>query len=189
VHIVAVRRLLDDFLSVDEAVFDIDGRRQRWLSMERGDAAAAMVRRVDDDMILLTRQFRYPTYDKGPGWIIEAAAGVIEDGEDPVDSMRRELVEELGYEPSHLEPIGCFYVSPGGSSERLFLYYAEVSHEGRVGDGGGLADEGEDIEIVEITLDELLRQLRGGELVDAKTIIGAQWLAARAASAVPTTSA
>jgi ADP-ribose pyrophosphatase len=179
VRIISNRRLVDDFLSVDEAIVDIDGQRQRRLSMERGDAAAAIVRRLDDDRILLTRQFRYPTYAKGPGWVVETAAGVVEDGEDPAEAIRRELVEELGYDPSHLEPIARFYVSPGGSSERLFLFYAEVSEAGHVAHGGGLASEGEDIEIVEFTLAELARQLRTGELIDAKTIIGVQWLLAR----------
>jgi ADP-ribose pyrophosphatase len=171
--------LLDDFLSVDAAVIEVDGVRQRRLSLERGDAAAALVRRVDDDMILLTRQFRYPTYAKGPGWVIETAAGVVENGEDPAETMRRELVEELGYHPSHLEPIATFYASPGGSSERLHLFYAEVSEADRIGTGGGLDSEHEDIEIVALSFAELRARLEAGELVDAKTIIAAQWLTAR----------
>lgn len=137
---------------------------------------AAIVRRTDDGRILLTRQFRYPTYENGPGWVVEAAAGVVEPGEDPADTMRRELGEEIGFEPQHLEPIANFYVSPGGSSERVFLFYAEVSEADRVGNGGGLADEGEDIEIVEFTLDELTERLHAGDIIDAKTLIGIQWL-------------
>jgi ADP-ribose pyrophosphatase len=182
VHIISTRRLLDDFLSVDEAIVDVGGDRQRWLSLERGDSAAAIVRRLDDGKILLTRQFRFPTFRKGPGWIVEVAAGVIEDGEDPADSVRRELIEELGYAPSHLEPIGCFYLSPGGSSERVFLFYAEVSESDHVSAGGGLASEGEDIDIVELDLDELDRQLRNGELRDAKTLIAVHWLLSRTVS-------
>ena len=140
------------------------------------------MRRLDDDAIILVRQFRYPTFEKGPGWIVELPAGMVEGGEDPEHSIRRELIEEVGYEPSHLEFVGDFYVSPGGSSERLFLYYVEVSEATRVASGGGLSDEGEDIEIVEVALENLVNQLRRGELKDAKTIIGAQWLMVRSAS-------
>lgn len=137
---------------------------------------AAIVRRTGDGRVLLTRQFRYPTYENGPGWILEAAAGVVEPGEDPADTMRRELAEEIGFEPHHLESIATFYVSPGGSSERVFLYYAEVSEADRVGNGGGLAEEGEAIEIVEFTLEELTERLHAGDIIDAKTLIGIQWL-------------
>ena len=180
VKIVAKRRLLDDFLSVDEAILDIGGgANQRRLSLERGDAAAAIVRRLPDGEILLTRQFRYPTLDKGPGWVLEVPAGVVENDESPVGTIERELVEELGYEAAHIEPIAAFYVSPGGSSERVFLYYAEVSESGRVSDGGGLAAEGEDITIEAYTLDELVARMDSGDIVDAKTLIGIQWLVIR----------
>jgi ADP-ribose pyrophosphatase len=93
--------------------------------------------------------------------------------------MRRELVEELGYEADQLVPISSFYVSPGGSSERVHLYYAEVSAADRVGDGGGVPAEGEMIEIVVVSVDELLSMVRDGTIADAKTIIGALWLERR----------
>jgi ADP-ribose pyrophosphatase len=137
------------------------------------------VRRLPDGEILLARQFRYPTLDKGPGWVLEVPAGVVEDGEDPIETMRRELVEELGYEATHIELIAGFYVSPGGSSERVFLYYAEVAESGRVSDGGGVVAEGEDITIESYTLDELVARMDSGDIVDAKTLIGIQWLVIR----------
>ena len=146
-----VRRLLDDFLSIDEATLEVDGVVQRRLALERGDGVAAIVRRVEDGMILLTRQFRYPTLGKGPGWLLETAAGVVEAGEDVEEALQRELVEELGYRARRLELIGRFYLSPGGSTERLSLYYAEVSERDRVGPGGGVASEGESIEVVELS--------------------------------------
>lgn len=94
-------------------------------------------------------------------------------------SLTRELNEEPGYHPFHLEPIATFYPSPGGSSERLHLFYAEVSETGRTGPGGGLDSEHEDIEVIELSIDELRARLDAGELVDAKTIIAAQWLLSR----------
>ena len=95
--------------------------------------------------------------------------------------MQRELVEELGYECDRLVPISAFYVSPGGSSERVFLYYAEVDASDRVGDGGGVPAEGEAIELVAVGFDELLTMVRDGTVADAKTIIGALWLERRRA--------
>jgi ADP-ribose pyrophosphatase len=138
-----------------------------------------VIQRREDGAILLTRQFRYPTLEHGPGYLLELPAGVIEDGEDPQVAMRRELVEELGYEADQLVPISSFYVSPGGSSERVHLYYAEVSAADRVGDGGGVPAEGEMIEIVVVSVDELLSMVRDGTIADAKTIIGALWLERR----------
>jgi ADP-ribose pyrophosphatase len=171
--------VFDDFLKVDEAEVRVGGTVQRRLSLERGDSAAAVIRRREDGAILLTRQFRYPTLEHGPGYLLELPAGVIEDGEDPQVAMRRELVEELGYEADQLVPISSFYVSPGGSSERVHLYYAEVSAADRVGDGGGVPAEGEMIEIVVVSVDELLSMVRDGTIADAKTIIGALWLERR----------
>jgi ADP-ribose pyrophosphatase len=181
VELISRRRVFDDFLKVDEAEVRINGTVQRRLSLERGDSAAALVQRREDGAILLTRQFRYPTLEHGPGYLLELPAGVIEGEEDPEVAMRRELVEELGYEADDLEPISTFYVSPGGSSERVHLYYAEVSTSDRVGDGGGVPSEGEVIEVVAVSVDQFLSMMRDGTIADAKTIIGALWLERRLA--------
>lgn len=176
ITVIKRERVFDDFLKVDEAVVQVGEQQQRRLSLERGDAAAAIVIRTDDNRVLFTRQFRYPTLEKGPGRIIEIVAGVIESDETPESTIRRELREEIGFEPDRLELIYSFYVSPGGSSERIHLFFAEVSEEGKVGAGGGVPAEGEDIEIIELTLSEMSEMLDAGELEDAKTLIGAMWL-------------
>ena len=181
VELISRRRVFDDFLKVDEAMVRVGGEVQRRMSLERGDSAAAVVQRREDGAILLTRQFRYPTLENGPGYLLELPAGVIEDGEDPEVAMQRELVEELGYESDRLVPISTFYVTPGGSSERVFLYYAEVDASDRVGDGGGVSAEGEAIELVAVPFDELLTMVGDGTIADAKTIIGALWLERRRA--------
>lgn len=179
------RRLLDDFFKVDEltvAVERYDGTPMpptRRLVFERGDAVAAVVRHRDSGHLLFTEQFRAPTLEKGPGWLLEVMAGMIEDGEKPEDALRRELDEELGYALLHVEPIAMFYASPGGSSERIWLYYGEVTEATRTGGGGGVAGENEDIRIVEMTDAEARAALDGGRLPDAKSIIGLQWLFAR----------
>lgn len=146
------------------------------LNLERGDSVAAVLHDTTDDTIVLTEQFRYPTHGKGPGWVMELPAGVLDAGEAPEESVRREIGEEVGYEVSSIEPISTFYVSPGGTSERILLFYARVIPSDRVSIGGGVAGEGEDIRTVHLPVAEALQRVRDGDIVDAKTIIGLQWL-------------
>ena len=176
------RRLLDDFFKVDEAEVSFersDGSMTppvRQLVFERGDSVAAVVFDRDSRRLLFTEQFRFPTLDKGPGWLLEIIAGMVDAGEPPEAALRREIEEELGYRADRVEPIATFYVSPGGSSERIWLYYAEVSGGGRVSGGGGLPGEHEDIRVVSLTVEEVRAALAANGLVDAKTVIGMQWL-------------
>jgi ADP-ribose pyrophosphatase len=151
----------------------------RRLVFERGDSAAALLFNRDTQKILLINQFRYPTYEKGQGWLYEVVAGVIDANEQPEESIRREIREEIGYEANALTHIASFYVSPGGTSERIILFYGEVGDADRVSAGGGLASEHEDIQLVELTLPDLWRALENGDIVDAKTLIAAQWLQQR----------
>lgn len=178
------RRLLDDFFKVDEALLRherADGTMSdtmRRLSLERGDAVAAILYHRERHRVLLVRQFRYPTHAAGDGWMVEAVAGMVGPGEQPEQALRREIVEEAGYAVRHLVPVSRFYTSPGGSSERVSLYFAEVTEEQRVGAGGG-ADADEEVELVWLSLDEARARLADGTIRDAKTIIGLQWLLAR----------
>lgn len=180
------RRVLDDFFKVDEAYVSFeryDGTMSppvRRLAFERGDSAAAVVRHRESGELLFTEQFRYPTLGRGEGWLVEIVAGTIDGTEAPEATVRRELEEELGYAVAHVEPIATFFVSPGGSSERIFLFYAEVTDAGRVSAGGGRAEEQEDIRILRMSLDEARVALGAGRMPDAKTIIGLHWLLDRA---------
>ena len=179
------RTVFDDFFRIDEATLRyerFDGRMSptlRRLSFERGDSAAALLLNVDTQRVLLVDQFKYPTYEKGPGWLPEVVAGVIEPGEGPADAIRREILEEAGYRADDVVHIATFYVSPGGSSERIVLFYAEVTSADRVAVGGGVAAEGEDIALLDWSLDELWAALDAGRILDAKTLIAAQWLRRR----------
>ena len=178
-------RILDDFFKIDEARVSYeryDGSMTppvRRLVFERGDSVAAVIYRKSTRSVLMTEQFRFPTLEKGPGWLLEVPAGMIDHGERPEDCMRREIEEEIGFRVDELHHIATFYVSPGGSSERIWLYYAEVSDAEHVSHGGGLPSEHEDIRTMSVPLEQLAKTLERGELVDAKTIIGAQWLLAR----------
>ena len=148
------------------------------LNFERGDSAAAIVHDPKADKVIFTEQFRYSAYEKGPGWLLEIPAGTIESGEvsDPRITLRRELMEEIGYEVSQFRKIASFYVSPGATSERIHLYYAAATPTDHKGKGGGLHSEGEDIRLVAMSVAEALKKVETGEIVDAKTIIGLQWL-------------
>ncbi len=185
VNVQSCRRLLDDFFKVDEAEVSFeraDGTMTpvvRRLVFERGDSVAAVVWHRDWRSLLFTEQFRFPTFGKGDGWLLEVVAGMLNDNEAPESSLRREIEEELGYQPDVIEPIATFFVSPGGSSERIRLYYAEVSESTHVSPGGGLIRENENIRIVRMSLDDARTELREGRVIDAKTIIGLQWLLAR----------
>ena len=175
------RRVFDGFFKIDEAELSyqrFDGKMSppvKRLCFERGGSVAAILFEVERRKLLLVRQFRYPTYEKDSGWIVETVAGILEPGETPEAALRRETLEETGYEIALLEPIASFYVSPGGSSERILLYYAEVLKTGKVGIGSGVTGENEDIKTVEYSPEELDYALASGEIQDAKTIIAIQW--------------
>jgi len=146
------------------------------LKIERGDSVAAIMHDREADTVILTEQFRYCAYDKGPGWILEIPAGTVEKDEDPAETMRREIKEEIGYDIERIKHLCTFYLSPGGTSERVLLYYVSVTPHQQTSKGGGLVEEGEDIQIVTMHVNQALRKIDSGEIVDAKTIIGLQWL-------------
>jgi nudix-type nucleoside diphosphatase (YffH/AdpP family) len=178
------RRLLDDFFKVDEltiahqqtdGTMSVDHRR---LVFERGDSAAVLLMNLDTKCLVLIDQFRAPTVGKGQrnGWVVEAIAGMIGESETPIAAAIRETMEETGYEllPNDLRHITTFFSSPGGSSERIFLYYAQVREGHRRGKGGGV--DGEDLKVLHISTSELLAQFRSGSIEDPKLVIGLTWL-------------
>jgi nudix-type nucleoside diphosphatase (YffH/AdpP family) len=185
VEIYEKRRVFDGFFKIDEVKL----RYERFngtmapvatrLCFERGDSVAAVILDTDNQEIILVNQFKYPSFEKGPGWITELIAGMIDEGETPEVAIRRELIEETGYRAAKLEYVSTFYVSPGGSSERIVLFYAEVDASDKVAKGGGLRSEGEDIKLVRFPIQEVGRILSTNEIMDAKTMIGLMWLSQR----------
>ena len=175
--------ILDDFFKVEEALIHFEkfngemSPLARRLSLERGDSVAVLVYNVDMQKLILVNQFRYPTHKNGHGWIIETIAGMVDAGETPEETAKREVTEEVGLNIVALEHIATFYTSPGGSSERIHLFYSEVSGEDAKYKGaGGLVSEGEDIKAEELSLEEALSKIKSSEIMDAKTIIGIYWL-------------
>jgi nudix-type nucleoside diphosphatase (YffH/AdpP family) len=169
---------------IEEVVFDFDratgkGRitdAKREI-FERGDSAAALIHDVERDVIVLTEQFRVATYDKGPGYIVEAMAGSVDEGEKPEDCVRREMMEEVGYRAGDLTLISKAYQSPGASSERIFLYYAPVKTSDLVDpDASGVAAEKEDIRRVEFSREDFFKRLDKGRFDDGKIVALGFWL-------------
>ncbi len=170
VEVISRRRVFDDFFKIDEAE----------LRFERYDGTMSeAVRRLNFERgrtVYLIEQFMYPTLAKAGGWLQTVVAGMIDEGETPAEAIRREILEEAGFAVEHIEPIADFFVSPGGSSERIFLFCALVSDAARVAEGGGVATEHEDIRLIPVALDEFLARLAAHGFADAKTIVAGYWL-------------
>jgi ADP-ribose pyrophosphatase len=146
------------------------------LVLQRGDSVAILLVDEAASLVLLCEQFRIPAHDRGPGWLLELPAGVLEPGETETNCAQREALEETGYSVESFESIARVYLSPGGSSERITILAASVVMAGKHASGGGVAAEGEDIRSVWVPIAEALELARRGEIQDAKTLIAVQWL-------------
>ena len=145
--------------------------------LERGQVAAVLLVDPNRDCVVLIEQFRPGPYAAGePPWLIEAVAGIIESGESAEELARREAREEANCEITDLFPIMRFFTSPGASTESVALFCGRVDSSD-AGGVHGLAEEGEDIRVLVVSVDEALSLLREGRIVNAKTIIALQWLA------------
>ncbi len=140
---------------------------------ERGDGAAILLVEKDTNCILLISQFRFPTCKHDNGWLTEIPAGIVEKGEKPKTCITREVMEELGYKIKNPKLIHQFYTSPGGCTEQIFLFYAEVTSKDKIEIGGGKASEAEDIKIEKWPIAEIGNKI--SEIIDAKTLIALQW--------------
>jgi nudix-type nucleoside diphosphatase (YffH/AdpP family) len=164
---------------------DVRGRDGTWSTQQRetydrGNGATILLVDPARDTVLLTRQFRFPAYvnDHPDGMLVEAAAGLL-DEDDPETAIRREASEELGVEVGALTHVFDAYMSPGSVTERVHFYAAEYSPSDRTSAGGGVADEGEEIEVLELPFAEALAMVDDGRIVDGKTIMLLQWAALR----------
>lgn len=145
-------------------------------SFEKSDAVAVLVYHVVKDAYIMVRQFRYPPFhhDIDP-WFTEIVAGGIEKGEEENAAAIREVEEEVGYRPIHLEKIMKCYVSPGLMNERVCIFLAEVDESSKINSGGGAKGEDEDIELIWIQCADALAWMANQQVGDAKTVIALQW--------------
>ena len=145
---------------------------------DRGNGATVLLYNRAQRSVVLTRQFRLPTYVNGnaTGMMIEACAGLL-DGDDPEACVRREVLEEAGYAVHDVRKIFEIYMSPGSVTEVLHFFVAEYEPGQRQHDGGGVVDEGEDIEVMEVPFDEAIADVARGAIKDAKTVMLLQYAA------------
>ncbi|MCF6128095.1 GDP-mannose pyrophosphatase NudK [Flavobacterium sp. AS60] len=139
---------------------------------DRGNGATILLYNKKTKTIILTRQFRLPTYLNGneTGMLIEACAGLL-DKDNAEECIRRETEEETGYKISSVEKVFEVYMSPGSVTEIVHFFTAEYTKDMKVNDGGGIADEQENIEVLELDFDEAYAMIASGEIKDAKTIM------------------
>ena len=138
---------------------------------DHGHGAAVLPYDAARKTVLLVRQFRLPAYlSNTDGFLIEACAGLL-DGNDPAECARREAEEELGYRLSNVRLMASTFMTPGAVTERLTMFLADYTAAGRIGDGGGHAHEGEDIEVLEMPLAEARLMAKDGGFIDAKTVM------------------
>lgn len=177
-------RVFDGFLAIDRYTVvheQYDGRLSEPASrlvLERGDSAAVLPYHPETGQVVLVQEFRLPAFVRhDPAWLWEIIAGSVEPGRTPEEVVRSEALEEAGYRLDHLSRLTTVYPSPGGTSERIFLYWADLRQAERVSSGGGLPESGEDIRVATLSLDEALAMIRQEAIVDAKTILALQFVA------------
>jgi nudix-type nucleoside diphosphatase (YffH/AdpP family) len=182
VRVREVRVLSDDWYLLKKTTLDYRRRDGSWQTLnretyDRGNGAAILLYDPARGTVLLVRQFRYPAFVNGhPEPLIEVAAGLL-DELSPEEAIRREAEEEAGCRVAQPRRVFEAFMSPGSVTEKLHFFVAEYEPDMKVGDGGGLKDEGEDIEVLELPIDEALAMIADGRIADAKTIMLLQYAA------------
>ena len=177
-----VRLLSDSYTKLTSTTFEwrrADGewQTQRRETCDRGNGATLLPYNRGQRTVVLVKQFRYPAYVNGyDDLLIEAAAGLL-DNESPENRIRLEAEEETGYRLHDVHKVFEAFTSPGLVTEKLHFFVAEYEPEMKVGSGGGLKDEGEEIEVLELPIDEALAMIADGRITDAKTIMLLQYAA------------
>ena len=181
IRVKSVEVLSDGWSRLEKTVLDYRRSDGAWETQiretyNRGNGATILPFDRERSTVLLVRQFRYPAFVTGHTEpLIEACAGLL-DEHDPETAIRKEAEEELGYRLRDIRHIYTPFMSPGSVTERLSFFTADYTPADRISDGGGSPEEGEDIEVLEMTLDDALAAVADGRIVDAKTIMLIQHL-------------
>ena len=172
-----VQLLSDNWYTLNKITFDYLNDKGVWEtqhreSYDRGNGAAILLYNPNKKTVILTKQFRMPTYMNGneDGMMVEVCAGVL-DGDEPEKCAIKEAEEESGYKVKSIEKVMETYMSPGAVTEILHLFIAEYTDEMKVSEGGGLDDEHENIEVIEMLFSDAIEMVRTKKIVDAKTIL------------------
>ena len=182
IHVKDVKILSDARYLLKSITFDYRRGNGEWQTQtrevyDRGNAAALLPYNLASRTVVLVRQLRLPAYINGhDDLVIEVAAGML-DNASPEERIRAEVEEEAGYRLHDVRKVFEAFMSPGAVTEKIHCFVAEYDPAMRIGDGGGLADEGEDIEVLELPIDSALAMIADGRIVDAKTIMLLQYTA------------
>lgn len=178
---VDIEILSDNWYVLKKVKYEFLGNDGKWQHLtreayDRGNGATILLYNKASKTVILTRQFRMPTYLNGnkDGYLIECCAGLL-DKDNAEDCIRKETEEETGYKVSHVKKVFEAYMSPGSVTEILYFFVAEYSKDMKIGDGGGAHDEHENIEVLELPFNNALEMVKTGEIKDAKTIMLLQY--------------
>lgn len=176
IRIIKTDTLSDDWYVLKKYTFELQRQNGEWQRQsrevyDRGNGATILLYNRERRTVILTRQFRFPTYMNGyPGYLIETAAGLL-DNMDAESRIKAEAEEETGFRLANVQKVLEAFMSPGSVTEKLHFFIAEYTARDKVSTGGGLAAKGEDIEVLEMTFDEALAAIDSGAIVDGKTIM------------------
>lgn len=181
IKIKATELLSDNWYTLNKVTYDFQKKNGEWEThsreaYDRGNGATILLYNQQQKTVILTRQFRLPTYVNGneTGLLIEACAGLL-DKDNAEDCIKKETEEETGYKVSKVKKIFESYMSPGSVTEILYFFVAEYTKEMKVSDGGGLEEEQENIEVLELEFETAYNMIYTGEIKDGKTIMLLQY--------------
>ena len=173
--------LSDNWYTLNKVTFDYQKKDDSWITQrrevyDRGNGAAILLYNKQQKTVILTRQFRLPTFVNGnsTGMMLEVCAGLL-DQDNPEQCIIRETEEETGYRITNVTKVMETYMSPGAVTEILYLFVGEYDESMRVSEGGGVAHEEENIEVIEMPFDKAYAMIESGQMQDAKTIILLQY--------------
>tara|TARA_R110001583_G_scaffold24150_4_gene88398 strand:+ start:1583 stop:2176 length:594 start_codon:yes stop_codon:yes gene_type:complete len=173
--------LSDNWYTLNKYTFEYQKPDGSWETQQReaydrGNGAAILLYNANKGTVVLTKQFRMPTYVNGndDGMMIEVCAGLL-DGDNPADCVRKETEEETGYKISNVKKVMQTYMSPGSVTEILYLFVGEYDESMKISEGGGAEDETENIEVLELEFEKAMDMIITGEINDSKTIMLLQY--------------
>ena len=173
--------LSGNYFRLNKYLFDFQTLNGEWVmqmreSFDNGNGAAILLYNKEKATVILTKQFRMPTYVNGnaDGFMIEVCAGLL-DGDNPENRIIKEVEEETGYRIKNAQKVMEVYSTPGAVTEKVHYFVAEYTEDMKVSEGGGLESENEDIEVLEVAFNEAIDMVKTGEIQDAKSIILLQY--------------
>lgn len=182
IKINSIQNLSNDWYKLDKINFDYKTKKGQWKnqtreSYDRGDGAAILLYNAIKKTIILTKQFRMPSYLNGnnDGMVVEVCAGLL-DQDDPLTCIKKEAEEETGYKITNPVKLFELYSTPGAVTEKIHYFIAEYNDAMKISDGGGLENETEEIEVLEIDFNEAFTMILNGEIIDAKTVLLLQYI-------------